>query len=95
MDEWSRAVLRLQVRGGGGWVQCIFLHQRAAAHGRRSLSELLMTGRVKSVPSRVRLATHFGAWTGLHTQEDGTLQQLHDSWIVSPDAGCQSFTEVR
>lgn len=27
-------------------------------------------------------------------QEDGTLQQLHDSWIVSPDTGCQSFTQV-
>ena len=27
-------------------------------------------------------------------QEDGTLKQLHDSWIVSPDAGCQDFSQV-
>ena len=27
-------------------------------------------------------------------QEDGTLQQLHDSWIVSPDSGCHAFSQV-
>ena len=28
-------------------------------------------------------------------QEDGTLQQLHDSWIVSQDTGCQTYSQVR
>ena len=91
VDEWSSAVLRLQVRG----------MQWAAA--RRASVCLGVRSFVRSFGRTLPLNRGLYSTNTLHTpccvpnptQEAGTLNELYNSWITSPGSGCQTTSQVR